>query len=695
MALPNPRFPKLLSPFQIRDVKLKNRMVKPSQSMCLADEGGFVSDANRGFYEAIARGGVGLIVVEHTFPDYPMGVSTSRPIAISEDRFIPGLASLAATIHRLATPCFIQFGHAGPAQVWGLEPDQKPVSSSCLGRTERPHPYYREATELSIGEIEGLVEKYARGAGRARDAGFDGVEIHAAHNYLLNSFMSRAWNKRQDRYGCQDLGSRARIAVEIVRAIKGLVGEGFPVGVRINGAERGIRNGITSEESQSFGKILQEAGADYLSVSAWGFDGYDLLLYPEQVLFPESRTPLGPEEIRKGALVPLAEAVKKNVDIPVITVGRLDAALGETILETGKADLIALGRRLLADPEYPNKVAAGRMEDIAPCTADLECASLIAAGNPIRCRINACLGRENEFPLKPADRKKKVVVIGGGPAGMEAARVAALRGHEVVLYEKERRLGGLLPLAALIKGTEVEDLPAIIAYLETQIRKLGVQVKLGIEADAERLYSEKPDAVILATGGRLTLPAIPGCESPVVLSHLTLHRLAKFFLRFAGPSLLRRLTSFYLPIGQKVVIVGGAIHGCEIGEFLIKRRRKVTILEASEKMGSGIPEMNRKRILFWLAKNGAHLLSGVTYEEISEKGITVITKEGERQTLEADTILLAIPPSPNTELFEALKGKVPEVHLIGDSKEPRDIRFAIDDGFSTAHSLFIKGIPGR
>jgi len=375
------------------------------------------------------------------------------------------------------------------------------------------------------------------------------------------------------------------------------------------------------------------------------------------------------------------------VDLPVITVGRLDAHAGEQILGAGKADLIAMGRRLLADPEYPNKVAESRMEDIAPCTADLECVSRIATGYPIRCRINARLGREKEYPLEPAKRKKKVVIVGGGPGGMEAARVAALRGHEVVLYEKDRRLGGLLRLAAMVKGTDVEDLPAIIAYLEGQIRKLGVRVNLEIEADAERITSERPDAVVLAAGGRLALPDIPGCRTPLVVNHLTLHRRAKFFLRFVGPSVLRGLTRFYLPIGQRVIIVGGAIQGCEIGEFLIKRGRRVTILEASEKMGSGIPEINRKRVLFWLAKNGAHLLNGVVYEEISERGITLITKEGERQTLEADTILLAIPTAPNTALFGALKGKVPQVYLIGDAKEPQDIRLAIDDGFTTAYSL--------
>jgi NADPH-dependent 2,4-dienoyl-CoA reductase/sulfur reductase-like enzyme len=239
----------------------------------------------------------------------------------------------------------------------------------------------------------------------------------------------------------------------------------------------------------------------------------------------------------------------------------------------------------------------------------------------------------------------------------------------------------------MIKGTEVEDLPAIVSYLEGQIRRLGVRVNLGVEADADRLISERPDAVILAAGGRLTLPDIPGCRSPLVVSHLTLHRRAKFFLRFVGPSVLRKLTRFYLPIGQRVVIVGGAIQGCEIGEFLIKRRRRVTILEASDKMGSGIPEINRKRVLFWLAKRGAHLLSGVVYEEISEKGITLITKEGERQTLEADTIVLAIPTAPSTALLEALKGKVPQVYLIGDAKEPQDIRLAIEDGFTTAYSL--------
>ena len=609
-----------------------------------------------------------------------MGVTGPRRIAISDDKFIPGLSKLVQVIHRCDTPCFMQLGHSGPTQRWLLAPGQPPVSSSSLARSERPYPYYPQARELSIPELEELVEKYAKAAKRAREAGFDGLEIHCAHNYLLNSFLSCAWNRRNDAYGCQDLKSRARFLVEILRAVKQGVGEDFPVGVRINGAEYGIKNGITSDDSQGLAKILQEAGTDYISVSAWGFGPYELLLFPEQILYLEPTVPLAKQVKKPGALVHLTEGIKKVVTVPVIAVGRLNAALGEWILEKEKADLIGITRRLFADPEYPNKVASAKLEDIAPCTACLECITRGVSGEPVQCRINAALGREHEFIVKPAEWKKKVIIVGGGPAGMEAARLASLRGHEVILYERGHRLGGLLPLAALIKGTEIEDLLAIVSYLKTQISKLGVQVRLGNEVNTALIEEVKPDAVIIASGGILTTPQIPGINRRNVISNIALHKAVRPYLRFFGPKILRWLTRFYLPLGKTVIIIGGLMHGCEIAEFLVKRGRKVTIVETSDQLGSGIPEVNRKRLLSWLAKKGVLMLTGVTYEEIVDKGLTIITREGERETLEADTILVATPPIPNTELFNALKSKVREIYLIGDSKEPRTILYAISDG---------------
>jgi 2,4-dienoyl-CoA reductase (NADPH2) len=681
-----PRFNRLISPLSIKEVKLRNRMVKLAASMGVAKEDGQVSDLNLYFYETVAKGGTSLVIIEHGFVDFPLGVTGPGRLANSDDKYLPGLTKLAKVIHKSDTPCFIQLGHAGPAQ-WKKVP-QQPVSSSSLGRAESPHPHYGQSKELSTSEIKGLVEKFARGAQRAKKAGFDGVELHGAHNYLINSFLSCAWNKRHDSYGCEDLENRTRFVVEIIRAIREFVGENFVIGVRVNGAEYGVKGALTSQESQGIAKILELAGADYLSVSAWGFGPYNRLIYPEQILYPEPEVSLARKVRRPGALVPLAAAIKRVVAIPVIAAGRLDAELGEWILKKDMADLIGLNRRFFADPEYASKVATGRLEDIAPCTGCLECLSRVEQGQPIRCRINAAFGRGYEFKIKPAERRKKVIVVGGGPAGMEAARVAAIRGHEVSLYEKGKKLGGLIPLAAMIKGTEVEALPDVCRYLERQVRKLGVQIKLGTEVNAALIKEAKPDVVIIATGGLPATPEIPGIKRSNVVSSQTLHKQVKFFMKFAGPKLLRWLSRFYLPIGKRVIVIGGLIQGCETAEFLVKLGRKVTVVETSDKLGTGTPEVNRPRLLWWLAKNNVFLLSGVTYDEITDTGLNIITKEGERQALAADTILAVIPPSPNIALFEALKGKVPDVYLIGDSKhESHLILGAVSDGSEVARAI--------
>jgi len=265
--------------------------------------------------------------------------------------------------------------------------------------------------------------------------------------------------------------------------------------------------------------------------------------------------------------------------------------------------------------------------------------------------------------------------------------VTALRGHEVILYEKRHKLGGLLPMAAMVKGLEIEDLPALVRYLKGQITRLGVKIRLGKEVNLSVIDEIKPDAVIVATGGIPALPDIPGINGRNVVSGAELHRSLNNYLRFLGPRVLRWLTKFWMPLGKRVIIIGGAIQGCELAEFLVKRGRKVTIVDTVEEMGEGMVNNTKTRLLWWFSRRGVTMMTEVKYEEITDEGLTVTDKEGKRQTIAADTIVPAIPLNPNAELLKSLEGKVPEIHAIGDCSEPGLIKTAIADGSRIAHAI--------
>jgi 2,4-dienoyl-CoA reductase (NADPH2) len=309
-------------------------------------------------------------------------------------------------------------------------------------------------------------------------------------------------------------------------------------------------------------------------------------------------------------------------------------------------------------------------------------------GIPVTCRINAAINKEREYEIKPAVLKKRVFIVGGGPAGMEAARVATLRGHEVILCEKEPKLGGSLPLAAMVKGQEREDLMSIVRYLKTQLTKLGVSLRLGQAATRDSIQALKPDVLIVAAGGQHNIPDIPGINRDNVMTSQQLHHRLKRYLKFFGPDTLNRLTRFYLPVGKRVVIMGGGIHGCQTAEFLVKRGKRVTIVESGPTIGDGLVEYILKKLLVdWLKNQGVPLLTGVKYEEITDQGLVITDKEGRRQTLEADTIITSLPLLPNLEMAQNLDGSIPEVYTIGDSREPNLIVDAVADGSRTAREI--------
>ncbi|OGP54507.1 MAG: hypothetical protein A2Y65_01145 [Deltaproteobacteria bacterium RBG_13_52_11] len=698
----NTRFKKLLEPYHIGPVKTRNRIYKTGAGMmCFHEDELHMNPITLAFYEAVARGGVGLLVVEAPTLDYPRGARWRERYRMDDDKYIKGMSELVNVIHKHGCPTFMQMEHDGPWQspLFSNAPatfDGPPIGASPV-KIDSPGDFHRDLIrELTVPEIQEVVTKCCNAALRAQKAGFDGVDINAGSSHIFNNFLSPFWNRRQDEYGGTP-EKRARFLVEILRGIKKLCGQDFPIVVCMNGFEMGRTINydgkcLIFEDAKRNVQIFQEAGADAFMIrNSWlGYHVGGFL--PDQLFYPEPPIPVKefPKEYNwrgwgAGANIYMVEEIKKLVSVPLIAVGKISPELGEKYLSEGKADFIGMHRALMCDPELPHKLAEGRPEDIAPCTACGTC--LDQSVSFLRhCRINAALGTDN-YTVGKARKAKKVVVVGGGPAGMEAARVAALRGHKVTLYEKTRQLGGLLPMAAVVKGLEIEDLPNMVRYLKTQIDKLGVKTVLGTEVDSSIIKKMKPDAVIVATGGTLTVPEIPGINNKNVITTPALHSKVKSYLRSLGPKAVERLTKLWVPMGKKVVVIGSGLHGCEVAEFLIKRGKTVTIVDTAEKPGEGVIDFRFGLLMDWFTKKGVTMIIGVKSIEIIDKGVVITTKEGKKQTIEADNIVPTAPLAPNTALFKSLKGKVPKVYAIGDCKEPRMIVDAIREGYHTARTI--------
>jgi len=688
------RYERLFSPFAIGKVQLKNRIVKTAAQTYFFDSGkNRVGPVAKAFYGAVARGGAGLIITETPAMEWPLPEDGDRRFRVDHDRYIPQLKELSAEVHKYDVPIFTQLYHRGP---WGgvYSLIAEPVAASAV---TYPSPFDVHEDKpphvLTIDEIEELVDRFAAASYRLQQAGWDGIEINAAGDHLLHGFLSRFWNKRDDKYGPQSLENRMRFVVDVIKEIKKRCGEDFPVQVLMNAVEVGLPGdeALSLEEGKEIAKVCESIGVCSLHVRSHWVGMHQGSYNQENMFYPEPHIPLKdfPKELdwsHYGALaqVPLAEEIKKVVSIPVMTVGLIDADSGEEILREGKADLIGINRRFFADNDWAVKVREGRSEDIQPCT---HCGTCNKNYNEIRyCRINACFGKESYEPA-PLAKKKKVVVVGAGPAGMQAARVAAMRGHDVTLYEKGLYLGGAVALAGMVKGFEIEDLRDFLRFFRTQVKKTGVKVKLHKEFDLSLLDAEKPDAVVLAMGGNPTLPDVPGVEGRNVIKTNDLYGVLKFFIRLVGPKMLRDLTKIWMPVGKRVVIIGGAIQGCQLGEYLIKRGRKVTIVETGDELGMWLVPERKIRLFYWLDKKGIERLTGVKLVEITEKGLKVVTKEGETRLLEADNIMPVLPFSSNKDMAKALEGKVAEVYTIGDCDDPAVIPDATAAGWRVGNAL--------
>jgi 2,4-dienoyl-CoA reductase-like NADH-dependent reductase (Old Yellow Enzyme family)/thioredoxin reductase len=686
------RFRSLLSPGTIGALKLKNRIILSAHSTSLAEPSGEVSDSQVAYFARRARGGVGLVISEICSTATDVDTLRILPLTLRADgaRFIPGLARLAEAIHQNGAMAAVQMTAGGGSQAgggpWTSGGQVQAVSPSgvpALGR----HKHASQPRVLTIPEIKRIVDVFGLSAANVKQAGFDMIEMHAHGGYLIAQFMSPYFNKRTDEYG-GSLDNRCRFLLEIVGSIRQAVGSDFPLTVKWS-IEDFLPGGWDLDQSKALAKKLELAGINGLGISSGVHGSFKLPAVPPYV-YP------------KGAFLHYAEAIKKVVRIPVYTPGRLDDPfLAEKALEENKTDFVALARGLIADPDWPQKVADGRIKEIRPCLACSECRqNVVIKGMPIRCSVNAWAGREQELELiAPAGNKKKVLIIGAGPAGLEAARVASLRGHQVVLCEKYGRPGGVMALA----GVHNEQITAFVGWLVAQTKRLPIQMRMRTEVTPALVEEIKPDAVIFSGGGAFVTPNVTGVDKDNVYSASDLLKLMrgvpvkKGWLLKAGslfawwaitPAMVNRMLRSNIIVKKKVVVIGGQFPGCSLALLLASKGKKVTMIEESDEYGKDMESLTMAFFNSEVQAGKITVLTSAKVAEIAKGGVVVVDAKGNKSLVEAGTVLLALDLAPSaSDLPGKLKGKVKELYTIGDAKSFQRIKNAVSEGYVTAYNL--------
>jgi len=609
----------------------------PPMATNFAGEDGSVNDRHIAYYVKRIRGGVGYITFEHTGV-LQQGRAFPNMALIDSDQNIPSFRKLAEAIHQENGKILIQINHAGrqtSASITG-SPIVAPSAIPCPVRKEMPQA-------LSHKEIQKIVEAFGEAARRVKESEADGVEIHMAHGYLINQFLSPFSNKREDEYG-GDADRRMRMAVEVLRTVRNQVGSDFLVLCRLS-ADEYVEGGLKLEDTKEIAKALERNGADALHISACvAVSGY--LNHP-------------PYYAEEGVFVHLAQGIKSVVSIPIIAVGRIRTPeLANQILEEKKADLISMGRALIADPDLPLKALEGRTDEILPCISCNRCIQSIRKG-ALQCAVNPETGREGIFKLQKADRPKKIWIIGGGPAGMKAAEIAARRGHQVTLYEEKEKLGGRFLLASIPPKKQV--LKEFIDQLERRLQKLPIKIIIGKPFSPASLRRGKPDGVIIATGAKPFFPPIDGIHEAKAIS-------------------VEDALSSSTPLGEKVLVVGGGGIGAEVADYLSENRKEVTLIEmregiALDQVGHLQHFLNKR-----LREKGVQILISTKAIRFEKGGLWVEDPQGTRKLEGFDSIVIALGSIPNDELVKLLKGKVPEIYVVGDASKPREVMEAVFEG---------------
>lgn len=633
-------FDHVLSPCKIGQLEIPNRFVMPGMGV---NHNGTVDEVTLSWYGARAKGGFGLIITEF-FAIEKRGIAVPGEIVFDNDELIPAISKLPEHIHSLGTgtKIFMQVHHAG-RETTSYVTGEQPVSASAI-----PCPVNRELVkELTTKETYELIEKFGDTALRAKKAGFDGIELHAGHGYLLTQFMSAYVNRRTDEFG-GDLTGRAKFGVEVVKNIKKKCGDDFPVCMRLSGDEI-VESGRHINETAQLAKLLEAAGVDAFNIST---GVYAVMQYQ-----------VAPYPMVPGFNVNASKTVKKAVKVPVIAVGRInDPVLMDTLIEDGSCDFVALGRESIADNELPNKIKADKIDEISPCVGcNTRCQGTpgsIPEDAGISCAFNPFSGHETSLKIEPVVSIKNIVIIGGGVGGLEAAWISALRGHKVTLMEKSDKLGGQLVYGCVPPNKA--ELSRAVKYYITMCKKYKVDIKMNCEATKESVAALNPDTVILATGAIPIQPNIPNDGILVVQA-----------LDILGGK---------VQAGNHVLVIGGGLVGLETAEFLSSQMRSSTVVEMLDTVGNGIGDSTKYFILKNLKETNVDIHTGFKVEKFTKDGVVCSSKDGKVTFSGYDMVVLAMGTRSNNTLEEELQSPDYDLYVIGDAlyKNAKTIAAAVD-----------------
>lgn len=681
----NARYPHLLSPGKIGSLTVSNRILVTAMGVSLSEPDGHVGQRLIAYHEEQAKGGAGLIITGVTGVAWPTGAVQPNQTAISDDRFLPGLTRLVERVHQHGAKIAAQLHHGGLVAGYSSDAFDEELWAPCY-----PPPFQGDFIDyflpeemagftgkvpsirlLSVEDIDTVVAQFGASAARAKAAGFDAIELHGGHGYLISSFLSPKTNSRTDDYG-GPLENRARLLLRVIAAIREAVGPDFPLWVKLDSVEVGKEGGITLDLAIETARLVEAAGVDAITVSAYHNAGMGKL-------HSASNIPHEPE-----TNIPAAKAIKAAVGVPVIASGRVEAGAGDQHIGQGVYDFLAMGRKLLADPALPKKLAGNAPDSIRPCIYCYTCVSTAYVRQPLRCAVNPETGFECE--RQPAAvTGRHFVVIGGGPGGMEAAIRLNAEGNRVTLLEQGPRLGGTLRIAALAYPAN----EGLLDWLVQEVGKSSVDVRLNTAASSELLRQLAPDAVIVATGARRDMPDLPGNDLPHVFSgddmrNLLLGEGSQELKRKTGLAtrlatkigaatgmtanldFVRTATKAWMPLGQNVVIIGGELVGVELAEFLHERGRTVTVIEPAPRLGRGLLLVRRMRLLAELKEHGVALHGGARDISIGKSDVSFTNAAGQPQLVPADQVVVAMGASGDTALADLLRSEGYRVETVGD-----------------------------